>query len=161
MQTTNRTEDVRFNDPEWCFLAEYPLTKLMVDKDNPGETKSDVLARTMSELRIGAELFSEIERKLIQLTMLAMAQFDQGRYAAPTIRLFSHRKAAEEINSRSSTCPQDIMDNPSTPATIEQPDRDTSGGWGYFVVERGEKTPDEGEGRTCFWIDLFLYREGK
>src|SRR5512140_1953180 len=99
MQTANRKEGARFNDPEWCFLAEYPLTKLMVDKDNPGIPKGEVLARIMSELGIGAELFSQIERKLIELNMLAMAQFDQGSYAAPTIRLFSHKKAAEEINS--------------------------------------------------------------
>ncbi len=160
MEAVHIGDDARLNDPQWSFLAEYPLTKLMVDMGSPGETESEVLARITGELGIGAELFSHIERKIIELTMEAMAQFDQGRYAAPTIRLFCQRKAIEEINLQKSACPHLKGDNPGTPPAIEQPDHATNGGWGYFVVERGGRTTDNGRGRECFWIDLFLYREG-
>ncbi len=93
--------------------------------------------------------------------MLALPQLDQSRNTAPMIRLFSRRNAVEEINSESFSCTHDKLDIPSCQAKIEQPDQDTNGGWGYFIVERGEKTLDDGGVRTCFWIDLFLYREGK
>jgi hypothetical protein len=37
----------------------------------------------------------------------------------------------------------------------------TIGGWGYFMIERGEDLPPDSSAIPHDYIDLYLYREGE
>ncbi len=161
MQTVHAGNETKLNDPQWCFLAEYPITELMVDKDIRGNTKSEVLIQITDELGIGAELFKHIERTLIELTFEAMAQFDQGRYAAPTVRLFCQRKVAERVNSIITIGQNQAGQSVNSTQRTNSPARESCGGWGYFVVERGRHMQSDPDSIAKYWVDVFLYKEGE
>ncbi len=151
MQTPSSGQKSRPNDLEWYLLAEYPL----------GEWTD---AGSRQDIRLEGRLFLAIRDlglppECLQLLKRTLADFEQyhpGRSALPVdVRLFCQRKTVEGERAARTSRPE-----PAGQA-IHLSGTELRGGWGYFLIDRGEDAlaGSPPHSRPC--VDLYLYREGE
>ena len=162
MQTANDNPNSRTTDLEWRFLGEYHLNELMVEMDNPDRTNTSMLFQTIRDIGVHPELLSNIKSKLIGFAKEAMKHLNLGKSESRVfICLFYQKKTIEDVNSTKSSS-QFTTEQTSEPLhIIHHSDVEANGGWGYFLIERGGSFPTSSSVSRCYWIDLYLYREGE
>lgn len=160
MHTPNDCQNSRFTDPEWYFFAQYPLNKLFVDLDIRAQSEARFLFRTIRDLGVHPEIFTNIQRKIIAIADERMKQTGHEGYQNPAyIRLFFHKKVIEGINSRkSSQRIKAIHIIKSSQITLNS-NPGMNGGWGYFVVQRPGGSLPGAPMNANYYVDIFLYRE--
>lgn len=160
MRTSKDNQNYEFNDPEWYFLAEYPLDKLPADlADRP---TAGLLFQTITGLGMDPELLNNIERMLIGLAREVMEQRNHGRYASPAnIRLFLQKKTIDGATLFKSTIQFEAKQTKNSTQIIHHSGLVINGGWGYFLVERGGGFQAGSPRDACGEIDLYIYKEGE
>jgi hypothetical protein len=159
MQTLNANQNFRSNDPVWILLAELSLGDFLSDHDWREGSTVGFLFQALRELGMSAECMESIARTLAGFAQEARARHKQGKLEFPgRMRIFCQKKMIEDANSA----------KPSRPSHIEQgkeqkqifPDSG-AGGWGYFMIERGEDLPPDLPAVLHNHMDLYLYKEGE
>ena len=162
MQISNENQNTRFNDPVWYFLAEYPLSELIVAMNTRGELTSKFVHQTFRDLGIPPEHINSIEKTLLGFVKDAMVHLDQERSDLPVyIRLFCHKKTVDDVISLESSSQLNAGQTIETPHIIHHSNPEINGGWGYFLVERGGCFQPGSSMNACNWVDLYLYKEGE
>jgi hypothetical protein len=159
MQTSNAKQSRKSNDEEWVLLAELSLGDFLSDHDWREGYTVGFLFQALRELGLSAECMENIARTLAGFTKEARARHKQGRPEfSSQIRIFCQKKRIEGANSA----------KPSRPSHIEQDKKQKQiypdsgvGGWGYFMVERGEDLPPDSPVVRHNHMDLYLYKEGE
>lgn len=160
MKTSKDNQDYEFNDPEWYFLAEYPLDKLPADLEDRPE--AGLLFQTITGLGMDPELLNNIERMLIGLVREVMEQRNYGRYEPPpNIRLFLQKKTVDGATLFKSTIQFEAKQTKNSTQIIHHSGPVINGGWGYFLVERGGRFQPSSPRNAYCEVDLYIYKEGE
>lgn len=135
MDTYSIKPKSRLNDPLWCFLAEYPVSKLMPEHDQGDELAAGLLCQKMRDLGISEKWVEIIEMAFTRFAREALARYKPGGLKLPEcIRVFYQKKmVGEKMN----------------------------GGLSYFLIERTEETCESACLRPRHFVELYIYREGE
>ncbi len=153
MYTVNANQESGKKDTVWIFLAEYSLDELLWLVDGRWEPVAGLL---FQDLGIPQEYLNPIIRTLADFALQAMLHAYPG--TALAIRIFCQEKILMvEIPAKTM---RPIPTIAGSKINL-QPDPNMSGGWGYFLVERGADFPEGQPENSPNLIDLYLYREGK
>ena len=161
MQTSNAKEDFGSSDPIWVLLAELSFRDFLSDQDRKDGLIAGLMFQTMREFGLPPESMETITRMLAGFAQEALAHQKQERREFPGgIRIFCQKKIIEDANVASASGPDRIEQGKKQKLSF--PDREASkiGGWGYFMIERGEDVPPYSSGISQNSIDLYLYKEG-
>jgi hypothetical protein len=145
MQTSNAKQTFRDDDPVWVLLAELSLGAFLSDHDRREEPTAGFLFQTAQELVISPECMENMTRTLAGFAKEALTRYEQWRLEFPgRIRIFCQKKMIDDASSANAY---------SGAHTI--------GGWGYFMIERGEDLPPDPSATPHHDIDVYLYKEGE
>jgi hypothetical protein len=162
MQTSSTKQNFSCDDPLWVLLAELSLGDFLSDADLRDNPTAGYLFQTLQELGMSAECMENIARTLAGFAKEASMRIQREWLEFPgRIRIFCQKKLIDDA----------IIVKPRRPYHTEQgkkpkrilPDygANTIGGWGHFIIERGEDLPPYSAGRPHNCIDLYLYTEGE
>jgi hypothetical protein len=92
-----------------------------------------------------------------------MTHFKQGRLEiSGGIRIFCQKKIVDDANSARTTSRHDQAEQAAEHGQIVlDSGMKKNGGWGYFMVERGENFSPTSSLNPHNCIDLYLYKEGE
>lgn len=91
--------------------------------------------QTLRELGIPPEWVENIELTLTRFARQALAQFEPERLGMPErLRVFCQKKMLDEK---------------------------MNGGWGFFLLERTDGSPESPSASSQSCVDLYIYREGE
>jgi hypothetical protein len=103
-----------------------------------------------------------IARTLAASAKEALARTKQGRREfAGRIRIFCQRKILDDANSTKPSRPVHTEPDKEQKQTFADSGANAIGGWGYFIIERGEDLPPDSPAIPHNSIDLYLYQEGE
>jgi hypothetical protein len=161
MQTSNAKQNFRSDDPVWVLHAELSLRDFLSDYDRRDGPTVGLLIQTARELGMLPECTENIAGTLAGFAKEALVRTKQGRLEFPgRIRIFCQKKMIDDANSaktsRSCRAEQDNKQKQIFPDS----GANTVGGWGYFMIERGEDLPPYSSAIPHNYIDLYLYKEG-
>jgi hypothetical protein len=156
MQTPNAKRNFSSDDPAWALLAEFSLSDFL-DGSAAGS-----LFQTLRELGMSPECIENIVRTLAGFAKEALMRGKQGRLECPgRIRIFCRKRMIHDARaaktSRSSRTGQGQQQKQMVPDS----GAGRIGGWGYFMIERGENLPPDSSTIPHNFVDLYLYREGQ
>jgi hypothetical protein len=137
MQMFNANQYLPPDPAEWHFLVELSLNEFFIELDRSAGLAAGRLYQTVRQLGMPAERVENMEMILAGFAKEAPVYFNEGRLELTgRIRVFCQKKILEA-------------------------GPELSGGWGYFVIERGGKD-SAGPLENC-WnsVDLYLYKEGE
>jgi hypothetical protein len=157
MQTLNANQNFRSKDPVWILLAELSLRDFLSDHDRRDGPTAGLLFQTARELGMSPECMENIARSLAGFAKEALVRTKHGGLEFPGwIRIFCQKKIMDDEKSAKTSRPpkQDKQQNQVFPDS-------GGGGWGYFIIERGEDLPPYSSAIPQSYIDLYLYKEGK
>jgi hypothetical protein len=160
MQTSNANQNFRSDASVWHLLAELSLGDLLSDHDRSDEPTAGYLLQTLQELGMSPECTENIARMLDEFTKEASLRYKQGRLEClGRIRIFCQKKIIDDAAQTSrpyhtEQCKEQKQNFPDSRTN-------TIGGWGYFMIERGEDLPPDSSGIPHNSIDLYLYKEGE
>ncbi len=136
MQLSNTGQNIRPVYPEWHFLAEFSLSEFLTELDRSGGLAAGRLFQTVRQLGMPPEHVEAMEMTLAGFAKEAPVFFKEGRLElAGRIRVFCQKKIIE-----------------SGPGV--------SGGWGYFMIERGKDLLPCSSTAPHSYLHLYLYKEG-
>jgi len=145
MQTSNAKQTFRPDAPIWVLLAELSLGDFLSDHDRREEPTLGFLFQTAQELEMSPECMENIAGTLAGFAKESLTRYEEGRLEFPgRIRIFCQKK---------------MIDDANTAKTYSK--AHTIGGWGYFMIERGEDLPPDSSATPHNDIDLYLYKEGE
>lgn len=151
------------DDPDWSFLAEFSLNEFLLDRERRDEPAIGLLFQAVRELGVLPEWLKNIETALAEFSQEALVHLNQGGRELPArVRVFCRRNTLSNIHSECENsglfhAAQSIEQTQTTPDF----DSKRNGGWGYFLIERGESVSAALSANSESSIDLYLYREGK
>ena len=160
MQTSNTKRNFNWDDMGWVLLVELPFMDFLSDPRDEPVVGS--MFQTLQELSISREKTENIARTVAGFAREALMSTLQGRLEFPEwIRIFCQKKMIDDANSaktsRSCRAEQDNKQKQIFPDS----GANTVGGWGYFMIERGEDLPPYSSAIPHNYIDLYLYKEGE
>lgn len=162
MPTLNVKKTFGSDDPVWVLLAELSLREFLSDQDRSDEPAAGSLFQTLQEFRMSPECMEHIAGMLAGLAKEASLRTKPGKIELPgRIRIFCQKKILDDVKSvkTSGSC------HPEQPEKQKQSFPDSGGnkigGWGYFMIERGEDLPPDSSAIPHNFIDLYLYKEGE
>lgn len=126
---------MQLSNPEWHFLAEFSLNEFLMELTQSGGFAAGRLFQTVRQLGMPPEHVEAMEMTLAGFAREAPVYFQEGRLElSGRIRVFCQKKIIE-----------------SGP--------EMSGGWGYFLIERGgpDSTGCLADSRDS--VNLYLYKE--
>ena len=150
------------NVSEWYLIDEYVFRGRIIDEEMRGDLTGRSLIQTIRDLGMPFECINNIKRTLSDFTKATRAQPTPEKPAFLVhIRLFCQRRSTDgEIPAQGSEVSKNEQAIGPTQALYPS-HLITNGGWGYFLIERGE---DSATGSSFFphnCIDLYLYKEGQ
>jgi len=158
MQTSNTKRNFNCDDMEWVLLAEFSFTDFLLDQRDEPVVRS--MFQTLRGSGMSAEDTENIARMVAGFAREALASTRQGRLEFPEwIRIFCQKKVIDDVKAAKSLRlsgqdkQQKQMDPNSAASGI--------GGWGYFMIERGEDLPPYSSAIPHNYIGLYLYKEGE
>jgi len=123
------------NKPAWYLLAEYSLSEFLSDLNTGNKSMTGLLFKKLRELGTPPEYVENIEMMLIGFANEALEHFKGGRVELPgRIRIYCQKKMIDE---------------------------EMHGGWGYFLIERGDDVSTGSSVRSWNSVELYLYKEGE
>lgn len=155
-------QNSKCGEPGWDILGEYSLNQLSFTEDNHDPLAAGFLFQAAQDAGIPLALLKTIDRTLGRIIKGALANANMQRSdALVTLRLLCQKKihAGKSSQKQSSQFEAETMLDPN-PMTIYS-DMEFSGGWGYFLIERGSGKALDFAQCPNHLIDLYLYREGK
>ena len=156
MHTSNAKH--KSDDPVWHILAEISFQDYLSDHDPRAETTSRSLFQMLQELGVSPECVENIARTLAGFVKEVLERDIQERQESPgRIQIFCQKKILDDVNPlKTSATDRNIQGKKHTQSF---PDSETImiGGWGYFMIERGENLPSSVTPQIC--VDLYLYKE--
>jgi hypothetical protein len=158
---TNANQNSGVDDPNWYFLAEFSPIELMSADDRGGMLTAGVLSQAIRELAISPEWVENVEMTLVEFAEEALEQYKHGRIKSPGwIRMFCQKKIVEDALTALTSNPSHI--EPAMEPVQISPDSGANmpGGWGCFLIERGEDSLSNSSANPHNCIDLYIYREG-
>jgi len=162
MQTENDNQNIGFNNPEWYFLAEYPLNEFKLDMDTAGVTGTRWPFQSINDLCVDPALLFNIKGKLFGIARDTIAQFHAGCTESPVfVRFFCQKKILDGVNSAKSLNQFTAEETHEPAQGIRHQNGKVNGGWGYFLVERGGVSRPGASGNTHYCVDVYLYKEGE
>ena len=107
------------------------------------------------------ECTENIARTLAGFAKEALVRTKQGRLEFPGyIRIFCQKKIIDDANSEKTSRPYHTEQGKKQKQIFPDSGANTVGGWGYFMIERGEDLPPYSSAIPHNYIDLYLYKEG-
>ena len=162
MQTSNAKQNFRPDEPIWVLLAELSLGDFLSADDRRDEPTAGFLLQTLPELGMSAECMENIARTLAGFAREALVRTKQAGLEFPgRIRIFCQKKMIDEANSVKTERPDHTAQDKKQKQILPDSGANTIGGWGYFIIERGEDSPPDTSAIPHNSIDLYLYKEGE
>ena len=162
MQTSNATKNSRSNDPVWYLLAELSLKDFFSNHDQRDKPAAGSLFQILQELGISTECMENIARTLAGFAIEAFARGKQGRQEFPgRIRIFCQKKIIDDANSVKASRLYHTKQGKKHAQSFPDSGADMIGGWGYFMIDRGEDLPSSSSSIPHNYVDLYLYKEGE
>ncbi len=161
MKIVNDNLYLKFDDPVWNCLIEYPLNKLIADSDIQDDPTTRSLIQTLIDLGVRPELLNNIVRKLIKVANGVTSQGDHNLSDAPLyLRLYCPRMTRREVNTAK---PTSLVAEPVSKSShdVHSADREINRGWEYLMVERAGRARRDSAVGSKSWIDMYLYRQGE
>ncbi len=161
MQTSHIKQDALSNDPVWVLFTEISLLHFLPDHGRKDVATSGFFFQPVLELGVSSECLENITRTLAGAAREASARTKQGKLRLPgMVRIFCQKKiigVPSSVNTsnlnREGQGKEPIQSNSASKA-------DSPGGWGYFIIERGEHLLPSSSAIQRDSIDLYLYKEG-
>lgn len=162
MQTSNSSQNIRFNHPEWYLLAEYALSEIMPDNGKGDELTAGFLSQPFRPLGVPPEWIEKVEMVLTGYAKLALVAIQQGRLERfGSIRIFCQKKMIDDANSTEATRFIHSEQAAENEQMIHHSSTIMKGGWGYFLIERGGNVSTGSSVSSRNSVDLYLYKEGE
>jgi hypothetical protein len=160
MQTADAKRNSSSDDPAWVLLAELLLRDFSPDqdwRDKPAAGGS--LFQTLRELGMSPESVENTAGMLAEFVNEALACTKQAKLEyAGRIRIFCQKKILDDANPAETSRLRESRKKQKQ--TFPDSRGNTIGGWGYFMIERGEDLPPDSSAIPHSRIDLYLYKEG-
>jgi len=162
MQTSNGSQKIRPNHPEWYLLAEYALSEIMPDNGREDRQAAGFLSQPFRALGVPPEWIEKVEMTLSGYAKLARVPVKQGNLErSGSIRVFCHKKVIDDANSSQASRPDHAeLTMEHTPIKIHSSTK-MNGGWGYFLIDRGGNVSNGSSVSSRNSVDLYLYKEGE
>jgi len=158
MHTSNAKQNPRADDPVWHLLAEFSLQDFLSDHDRRAETAAGLLFQVLRELSVSPEFAENIARTLAGFTKEAVERDKQERQEFPgRIRIFRQKKILDDVNPAKTSVPDRNIQGEKHTQSFPDSETKMIGGWGYFMIERGENLPSSATPQIC--VDLYIYKE--
>jgi hypothetical protein len=158
MHISNAKQNSRSDDPVWHLIAEFSLQDFLSGYDRRVETAAGSLFQLLQELGMSPEFVENIARTLAGFVKEVLERDKQERQESPgRIQIFCQKKILDDVNPvKTSATDRNIQGKKHTQSF---PDSETNmiGGWGYFMIERGENLPSSATPQIC--VDLYIYKE--
>ncbi len=162
MQTSNAKQNFRSDDPVWILLAELPLRDFLLDRDWKDESTAGYLFQTARELGMSPECMENIAGTVTEFAEEALVRYKQEGSEFPgRIRIFCQKKIIDDANSEKTSRPYHTEQGKKQKQIFPDSGANTVGGWGYFMIERGEDLPPYSSALSHNYIGLYLYKEGE
>jgi hypothetical protein len=162
MQTSNMKQNLRSNEPEWVLLAELSVRDFLSDYDRSDEPMAAYLFQTLQELGMSAVCMENIARTLAGFAEGALVHTNQaGLEFHGRIRIFWQKETMDQANTLKTQTPKPTEQDKKQKRFLPYSGANTIGGWGYFIVERGEDLLLDSSAIPHNTIDLYLYKEGE
>jgi hypothetical protein len=162
MQTSNANRNFRSDDPVWVLLADLSLGDFLSDHDRRDDSTSGYLFQTLPELGMSPECMENIARTLAGFAKEALVRDKQGRLEFPgRIRIFCQKKIVDDANAAKTPRPYHAEQGKKQNEILPNSGANTMGGWGYFIIERGEDLSPDSSAIPHNYVDLYLYKEGE
>jgi hypothetical protein len=156
METSIANQNFSSDDPLWILLVELSLSDFL---DRPG---AGYLFKKLRELGMPPASLENIARALAGSAKEALTRSKQERLELPgRIRIFCQKKILEEANSVRPSRGYHTEPDKKQKETFPDVGAKTIGGWGYFIIERGEDLPPDSSVSPHHDVDLYLYKEGE
>jgi hypothetical protein len=140
----------------WYLLAEIPLLAFMLKQNRRDDLSAGLLFQTLEKLGIPPECVTNIEDSLIKFADELEWNSNQDALDIPgRVRIFCQRKMIEDAHLQGV---EQALEN--APAILSSGTK-TKGGWGYFLIEKGENTSPSFSEYPAKLVDIYLYREGE
>jgi hypothetical protein len=161
MQTSNAKQNFRSNDPVWVLLAESSLSDFSSEHNWRDGSTAGCLFQTLRELSMSPECMEGIAGTLAGCAKDALARTKQGRGEfLGRIRIFCQKKMIDDAKSAKPSRPYLTQQGKEQKQILPDSQANTIGGWGYFIIERGEDLPLDSSAIPPNSVDLYLYKEG-
>ena len=162
METSNAKQNFRSDDPVWVLLAEFSLGDFLSDYDRKDRLTVRYLFQTARELGMSPECMENIAKTLAGFAKEISLRYKQERLEFPgRIRIFCQKKIIDDANSAKASRPYHTEPGKKQKQIFPDSGTNTTGGWGYFMIERGEDLPPHSSAIPYNYIDLYLYKEGE
>jgi hypothetical protein len=162
MQTSNAKENFSSDDPVWVLLAELLFSDFLSDHDRKDGLMARLMFQTIQEFGMPPECIENITRTLAGFVQEALVHQKRERLEFPgRIRIFCQKKMIEDANAASASGSDHIEQGKKQKQIFPDCEASKIGGWGYFMIERGEDLPPYSSGIPRSSIDLYLYKEGE
>lgn len=159
MHTSKAKQNSRAEDPVWHLLAEFSLQDFLLDHDRRAETAAGSLFQLLQELGISPEFVENIARTLAGFAKEAFERDKQERQESPgRIQIFCQKKILDDVNPMKTSATDRNIQGKKHTQSFPDSEMNMIGGWGYFMIERGEDLPSSSAiPHTC--VDLYIYKE--
>lgn len=166
MRKSQDNQSGKVNYSPWVLITQYPLSENSQGEDIDAELMASPLNTTMHKLGLAQERIQHIFVSVSRTAIQARSQFLNERSNLPvTVNLFCQRKILANTLRQKNT---DLSEAPiradslheflDLNITLESTDERNSGGWGYFIIERGADLSITYQESPCV-LELYLYRE--
>lgn len=143
-------------------MSEYSLGKFMIDIDSRGEIRFRLLFHLVQDLGIPPECLKKIERTLTAFAKEALVSSIQGNNTIVVyLHLICQKKWLVDVSSKEPSNNNNAERSSEFAQIIQHSDLKINAGWGYFLIERGERIAAGSSTEPQHWIDLYLYKEGE
>ena len=160
MHTSNVKQKSRAEDPVWHLLAEFSLQDFFSNHDRRAETAAGSLFQTLRELGASPEFVENIARTLVGFAKEAVERDKQERQEFPgRIRIFCQKKILEDMNPAKTSSTNRNKQSKKHRQSFPDSEMNMIGGWGYFMIERGDDLPSSSTAIPHTCVDLYIYKE--
>ncbi len=162
MQTPNTNQNFRSDDPVWILLADFSFNDFLSAQDRRDEPLAGILFQKLRELGMSSQSMENIGRPLARFAKETLARYQQERLAlSGQIRIFCQKKILDDINLVKPSGPDHTAQGKKQKQSFPDAGANMIGGWGYFIIERGEDLLPDSFTTPHNNIDLYLYKEGE
>jgi hypothetical protein len=162
MPTSNAKQNFRSDDAVWVLLAELSLRDFLSNEDRRDESTAGYLLQTLPELGMSTECMENIARTLAGFAKGALVRTKQaGLEFSGQLRIFCQKTTMDEANTVKTRRPLHTEPDKNQKQILPDSGANTIGGWGYFIIERGEDLPPVSSAIPHDTIELYLYKEGE
>lgn len=161
MKTSNAKENFNSDDPVWVLLAELSFRDFLSYHDRKDGFMARLMFQTIREFGMSPECMKNITGMLAGFAQEALEHQKQDRLEFPArVRIFCQKKMIEDANAAGASRPDHVERGKKHKQIFPDCEASKIGGWGYFMIERGEDLPPDSSGIPHNSIDLYLYKEG-